>query len=180
VQPPAKGKKNAAIPPHSHLDSAPNQVELAIAKRRGTFMKFVTIGALIAAHIACAAQAAELPRDPSTETTRIGSFAGARVRVPLGATKEKPHAGLAFTATQRTGDTGALRFSKGMELGFAGDGKVRLSLAGKPVSQLRPGAEGPAGRKLGVSTLGWVGIGVAVALVAGTIWFVDAMNDASE
>ena len=143
-------------------------------------MKFVTLGALIAAHIACSAQAAELPRDSSAEPTRTGSFAGARLRVPLGAAKEKPHAGLAFTATQRTGDTGTLRFSKGMELGFSGDDKVRLSFAGKPVSRLKPGAAGPDGRKLGVSTLGWIGIGVGVALVGGTIWLGDAMNDASE
>jgi len=143
-------------------------------------MKFVTMGALIAAHIACAAQAAELPRDPSIEATRIGSFAGARVRVPLGAAKEKPHAGLAFTATQRTGDTGALRFSKGMELGFAGDDKVRLSVAGKPVSQLRQGAKGPDGEKLGFSTTGWIIIGASVVIIVGGLLIFDYIGDQSE
>ena len=140
-------------------------------------MKFVAVGALIAAHIACAAQAAELPRDPSTETTRTASFAGARFRVPLGATKEKPHAGLAFTATQRTGDTGTLRFSKGIELGFAGDDKVRLSLAGRPASQLARSGKAPDGRKLGVSTLGWIGIGVGVAVIGTAVWFYSEMSE---
>jgi hypothetical protein len=42
------------------------------------------------------------------------------------------------------------------------------------------GAAGPGGRKLGVSRLGRVGIGVGVAVIGGTMWFVDAMNDASE
>ncbi len=146
-------------------------------------MKFVAVGALAVAQIALAAQpalAAELPRDSSAGATRVGSFVGARVRVPLGATRERPHAGLAFTATQRSGETGTLRFSKGMELGLAGDDKVRLSIAGRPVSQLRQGGAGPEGRKLGVSTLGWIGIGVGVVVIAGTLWFVDAMNDASE
>jgi hypothetical protein len=143
-------------------------------------MKFVTLGALIAAHIACAAQAAELPREPSTEATRVGTFAGARMRVPLGATKEKPNAGLAFTATQRTGDTGTLRFSKGMELGFAGRDKVQLSLAGRHVSQLRQGAEGPNGRKHGFSTTGWVILGASAVIIIGGVLIFDYLGDQSE
>ena len=145
-------------------------------------MKFIAMGALAAAQIALAAQpaaAAELQREVSGPT-QVGSFVGARLRVPLGATREKAHAGLAFTATQRAGETGALRFSKGMELGFAGDDKVRLSLAGKPVSQLRHSRGAPTGGKAGVSTLGWVGIGVGVVVVvavAAGAWFVSEMNE---
>ena len=145
-------------------------------------MKRAATGAFAAVQIALALQpaaAAELAADGASPS-RVGSFAGARLRVPLGAGGGKAHAGLAFTATQRSGDIGMLRFSKGMELGFAGDDKVRLSLGGRPVSQLAQGREGPRGRKLGVSTLGWVGIGVAVVAVAGAVWFVDAMEDASE
>jgi hypothetical protein len=145
-------------------------------------MKLIVMGALAAAQIALAAQpaaAAELQREASGPN-HMGSFVGARLRVPLGATKEKPQAGLAFTATQRSGETGTLRFSKGLELGFSGDDKVRLSLAGRPVSQLRSGAGAPGGRKAGVSTLGWVAIGagaiVVVTVVAGA-WFVHEMNE---
>jgi hypothetical protein len=126
------------------------------------------------------AAAAELPRESASGPSQVATFGGARIRVPLGATKEKARAGLAFTATQRNRDTGTLRFSKGVELGFAGDEKVRLSLGGRQVSHLAPGAQAPDGRKLGVSTIAWVGIGIGVAAIAGAVWFVDAMNDASE
>lgn len=146
-------------------------------------MKKLPITAFCAAQFmasACPASAAELQRNPPAGASQVGSFVGARARIPLGATREKAHAGLAFTATQRSGETGALRFSTGMELGFAGDAKVRLSLAGRPVSRLGQGGAAPEGRRLGMSTLGWVGIGVAVVAVGGVLWFVDAMNDASE
>lgn len=142
-------------------------------------MKFVTMAALAAAQIALAAQpaaAAELQREASGPN-QIGSFVGARVRVPIGATREKPHAGLAFTATQRAGETGTLRFSKGLELGFSGGDKVRLSLAGRPVSQLRQGAGAPTGRKLGVSPIGWVAIGVGVAVIGTAVWFYAEMSE---
>lgn len=142
-------------------------------------MKFVAMGALAAAQIAFVAQpaaAAELQREASGPT-QMASFVGARMRVPLGATREKAHAGLAFTATQRSGETGTLRFSKGLELGFAGDDKVRLSLAGRPMSQLAPGGKSPEGRKMGVSTLGWIGIGAAVVVVGTAVWFYAAITD---
>ena len=143
-------------------------------------MKFAALAALTAAQIAFAAQpaaGAELIRDAAPGSLEVGSFAGARIRVPLGATKEKAHAGLALTATQRSGDGATLRFSKGVELGFAGDDKMRLSLAGRPVSQLAPGARGPEGRKMGVSTLGWVGIGAAGVVVGAAVWFYATITD---
>jgi len=143
-------------------------------------MKFIAMSTLVACQIALSAQpvlAAELPREAASGPTQVGSFAGARVRVPIGATKEKPHAGLAFTATQRAGDTGTLKFSKGLELGFAGDEKVRLSLAGRPVSRLAPGTRGPDGQKMGVSTLGWIGIGAAVVVVGAAVWFYATITD---
>ncbi|HEX6374580.1 MAG TPA: hypothetical protein VFZ91_02560 [Allosphingosinicella sp.] len=143
-------------------------------------MKFLGLGAFVVAQIAFAAQpamAADLPREASSGPNHVATFVGARIRVPLGATKEKPRAGLAFTATQRSGDTGTLRFSKGMELGFAGDDKVRLSVGGKPVSQLTQGGATPDGRKLGVSTLGWIGIGVGVVVIGTAVWFYAAITD---
>jgi hypothetical protein len=143
-------------------------------------MKMVGLAMLVAAQLvvpARPAMAAELHREASSGPAQVASFAGARLKVPLGATKEKPSAGLAFTATHRSGDTGTLRFSRGVELGFAGDDKVRLSLGGRPVSQLAPGKAGPEGRKAGVSTLGWIGIGAAVVVVGTAIWFYAAITD---
>lgn len=97
---------------------------------------------------------------------QMGAFAGARLRIPLGGS-EKPQAGLAFTSTLRSGRTGELRFAKGAEFGFSGDEPaLRLTLAGMPVSRLTEGRTAPAGHKLGLSTLGWVAIGVGVLAVA--------------
>jgi hypothetical protein len=133
-------------------------------------MKKLLIAAVVAGQIAGSSQAAyaaELPRDGAAMPNQVSAFAGARLRVPLGGGREKPKAGLALTSTLRSGATGEVRFAKGVELGFAGeDAKLRLSLAGKPVAQLAQGGRAPEGRKQGVSTIGWVAIGVGfVALV---------------
>ncbi|HYE27023.1 MAG TPA: hypothetical protein VEA61_02150 [Allosphingosinicella sp.] len=145
-------------------------------------MKFFLAAALTLAQIGTArpASAAELQSHQPTDSIRVGSFVGARVRVPLGASGQRAHAGLALTSTRRAGETGTLRFSKGLELGLAGDDKVQLSLGGKPVSQLAGQGAGPDGRKLGVSTAGWVAIGVGVvALTVGGIyiWLVSQNED---
>lgn len=133
-------------------------------------MKSLIIAALVAAQIAVAAQpavAAELNREAGNMPNQVSAFAGARLRVPLGGRDAKPQAGLALTSTLRSGATGEIRFARGAELGFSGnETKLRLSLAGTPVSQLAQGGQGPQGRKQGVSTIGWVAIGVGfVALV---------------
>ena len=127
-------------------------------------MKKLLIAAVVAAQIAGTSQAvsaAELIRDGGNMPNQASAFAGARLRVPLGGGKDKPQAGLALTSALRSGATGEVRFAKGAELGFGGeDSKLRLSLAGTPVSRLAQGGRGPEGRKQGVSTLGWVAIGV--------------------
>lgn len=147
-------------------------------------MRRLLIAGLVAsAQVLPAAQpamAAELHQDRTGLTNQVSAFAGARVRVPLGGGREKPQAGLALTSTLRGGATGELRFARGAELGFSGDEKVRLSLAGRPVSQLASGGEAGNGRKLGVSTLGYVAIGVGVVVVvslAAGAWFVHEMNE---
>ena len=68
-----------------------------------------------------------------------------------------------------------MRFGEGLEFGVRRDRPLTLSLAGQPLSG--PDAERP---RAGVSTLGWIAIGTAVVVVAGAVWFVDAMNDSSE
>ncbi len=140
-------------------------------------MRSAALCGALAMALAQPAAAAELPREAVSGPSQVASFAGARLRIPLGAAKEKAQAGLAVTATQRSGETGTLRFSKGVELGFAGDDKVRLSLGGTPVSQLAQGGSGPGGRKLGVSTLGWIGIAAAAAVVGTAVWFYVEMSE---
>jgi hypothetical protein len=142
--------------------------------------KLLIAGLVAAAQILPAAQpamAAELHRDRTDSTSQVSAFAGARLRVPLGGKQEKPQAGLALTSTLRSGATGELRFAKGAELGFSGDEKLRLTLAGRPISKLAPGGTAGDGRKLGVSTLGWIGIGAAVVVVGTAVWFYAAITD---
>ena len=134
-------------------------------------MKRLVICALIASQIGLAAQpalAADLGDGSGTAATRQGAFAGARIRIPLGGEADgKVRAGLTVAPlVQRRGTDGTMRtrFGEGLELGFAGPEKPGLLIGGRRLSQLAPGQEGPQGRKMGVSTLGWVGIGVGVAV----------------
>ena len=49
-----------------------------------------------------------------------------------------------------------------------------------PVSRLAQGRTGPDGQRLGISTLGWIAIGVGTFVVvgaaAGYLWFEDAID----
>jgi hypothetical protein len=132
-------------------------------------MRKLLIAGIVAGQVMAAAQpvtAAELDQDRMATPNQISAFAGARLRVPLGGGREKLRAGLALTSTLRSGSTGELRFARGAELGFSGgDSAVRLTLGGTPMSRFAPGRAGPEGRKLGVSTIGWVAIGVGALAV---------------
>jgi hypothetical protein len=134
-------------------------------------MKIMVGAALVAAQILAAgpARAAELPGDPAARTGRFGTFAGARLRLALGGGQERRlRGGLAVAPIQQSRlPSGAerTRFGEGVEFGFAGHDKLRLSLAGTPVSQLAQGGKGPGGAKVGISTIGWVGIGLGTVAV---------------
>jgi hypothetical protein len=129
-------------------------------------MKLMIAAAVIASQLATAAPAAELGGDAQASAQRRGAFAGARFRLPLGGRDAgKARLALALTpAVQSQGRDGALvtRYGQGLELGLAGRDRARLSFAGTPVSRLAGGGEGPGGRRLGVSTAGWVAIGVGI------------------
>jgi hypothetical protein len=147
-------------------------------------MRKMLIAALIgAAQVLPAAQpagAAELHQDRTATSGQVSAFAGARLRVPLGG-RERPQAGLALTSTRRSGPTGELRFAKGAELGFSGtDSKLALNISGRPVSQLATGGPGPAGRKQGFSTAGWIAIGASAAIIIGGVLIFDYLGDQSE
>jgi hypothetical protein len=132
-------------------------------------MRKLLIAGIAAGQIVAAAQpavAAELNQDRMSAPNQVSAFAGARLRVPLGGGREKLRAGLALTSTLRSGSTGELRFARGAELGFSGgESAIRLTLGGTPVSRLAQGRTAPEGRKLGVSTIGWVAIGVGALAV---------------
>ena len=132
-------------------------------------MKTVTIAALIAGQTLAAAPgfAAELEEAPNQQ---LAAFGGLRVRVPLdgSSSQRRIRAGLALAPALHTrsigGDT-RLRIGDGLELGLAENKPLRLSLAGRPVSRLGQDLAGPDGRRMGVSTVGWIAIGVGVAAV---------------
>ena len=135
-------------------------------------MKKLTIAALLAAQVATGAQpamAASLGDERGAVEARQGAFAGARLRIPLDGTKaRKAQAGLTVAPVlQGRGADGRTltRFGEGMELRLVGPQKPELALGGRSIAQLTEGRTGPDGRKLGVSTLGWIAIGVGVAAV---------------
>ena len=144
--------------------------------------KMLIAGLVAAAQILPAAQpaaAAELHEDRTAGASQVSAFAGARLRVPIGG-RERPRAGLALTSTLRSGPTGELRFAKGAELGFSRDRNLQVFVGGVPVSQLAQGRETPKGRKAGVSTTGWIAIGVGVVALAGAAyvaWLVHENNE---
>jgi hypothetical protein len=146
-------------------------------------MKALTMSLLVAGQIALAAQpavAAELGDAPAMESARQGAFAGARLRVPLdGAGARKTKASLAVAPIvqgRRTDGSMRTRFGEGMELRLTGEAKPRLAIGGRSIAQLKEGRTGPDGRKAGISTIGWVAIGVGVAAVAVFTLFESCKN----
>ena len=146
-------------------------------------MKKLTIASVLAAQLLGAAQPVLAADLADARTHETGVFAGFRLRVPLaGETRSQPiRAGLAVAPTVQSralnGGEVRTRFGEGLEFGVNGRQPIGLSVAGTPVSQLVQGPNGPQGDKAGVSTLGWVAIGVgalvAIVLVAGAICLSD-------
>ena len=113
------------------------------------------------------AAAATLESDTRLSAQQRGAFAGARLRMPLGGAEAgKARATLAVAPTlhgQRSDGSVRVRFGEGVELGASRGEEPRLSFGGRPLSQLTEGKQGPQGRKAGISTVGWVAIGVGTA-----------------
>jgi hypothetical protein len=133
-------------------------------------MKKLAIAALVAAQVLTAAEPAFAADLTSNQEIQGGAFGGVRLRVPLGGRvrDNRVRAGFAFapTVSSRSRD-GAVRtrIGEGLELGVTGREPVRLSLAETPVNRLAQGGWGPDGRRLGISTLGWIALGVGAAIV---------------
>ena len=130
-------------------------------------MKKPLIAALVASQVAAAPVLAQ--NYAPVRDTETGTFAGLRLHLSFGGeTREPLRAGLAFAPVARADyQDGRVRtrIGEGLEFGINGRGPVRFSLAGMPVNQLVQGRTGPDGRRMGVSTLGWVAIGVGATVV---------------
>ena len=135
-------------------------------------MKRLTIAALVAAQTLAVQPAVAADLAPGAET-RAGAFGGFRLRVPLdGARGERRvRAGLAIAPaiqSRTAAGESRLRIGEGLELGLAGPGPVRLSLAGQDLRRLGASAQDGQGADEGgggPSTLGWIAIGVGVVAV---------------
>ncbi len=134
-------------------------------------MRQYLAAALVTAQIATAAQpamAADLG-ERGTVAQRQGAFAGARLRIPLnGSRAGKAQAGLTVAPiVQGRQADGSIRtrFGEGVELRLTGETGPQMAFGGRSLAQLTEGRTGPDGRKLGVSTIGWIAIGVGVAAV---------------
>jgi len=133
-------------------------------------MKPFALAGFLAAQLLAGLQPALAAELAESRTPHVGAFAGFRMRLPLDGhgQQRRLRAGLAIAPSmQSRAASGESRLSigEGLELGFAGDEPVRLSLGGTPVSRLAQGPAGPDGRRAGVSTLGWVAIGVGGLVV---------------
>lgn len=148
-------------------------------------MRSVLISALVAGQLMLGAQPALAATLGPGEQTRIGAFGGVQVRVPLGGSRaEAPRASLGIAPIAHSQDqrgAGRTRIGEGLALSLGPNRPVELNLAGTRLDRLglAPARHTPDGPRAGVSTLGWVGIGVgALVVVAGgfAIWFEEAME----
>ena len=133
-------------------------------------MRKLVIASLLAGQILTAAPVGAADFAESRQQ-QAGAFAGLRLRVPLDgeARQRSIRAGLTLAPTMHSRTAGGesqMRIGEGLELGINGRRPVQLSIGGTPVNRLAQGRTGPDGRRLGVSTLGWVAIGAGVVVVA--------------
>ena len=150
--------------------------------RYGNFASALALLATSAQPLAAAELATE-------QQSRLGAFGGVLMQVPFGArgAEAAPRVGLAFgpmRQSQSIGGATRTRFGDGLELGFGGGERgARLTLAGTRIDRLGLAPNGHApegGHRAGVSTLGWVAIGVGAAVVIGLggtyLWLEDALD----
>jgi len=151
-------------------------------------MKIIVSAALIAAQLAAVAQpafAAEIQREATAAT---GAFGGLRLRLPLDGHRNRrtPQLGLAFAPTVHAiSEDGAarMRLGEGLEFGISGRGTApALSIAGRRLGAAQDGQNGEndeSGIDTGEAIL--IGAGVLVLVLgAGTIWFVNELNESSD
>ena len=145
-------------------------------------MKGILIAAILVSQaMSTPAVAADLEPEARMSPRQAGAFAGARLRIPFGggeAGKVLGSLALAPTLHSRRSDGSVrTRLGQGVELGTSGGEKLQVALGGRAVSQIAGGGRVPDGPKAGISPIGWVAIGAAVAAIAYAAWFVHEMND---
>jgi hypothetical protein len=116
---------------------------------------------------------------------RPGAFVGARLTIG-GVTGSKASAALTIAPTQtRTSQSGfsSLRIGEGLALNLTPGAKPTLTLAGIRADTalgLHRNGTVDSDRELGVSTGGWIAIGVGAAVVVGAAVFYSAVTSCEE
>lgn len=132
--------------------------------------------------------AANWQEQPSS--ARPGAFLGARMSLPLGhQTTAKPRAELALAPTTSRISGGGLmrtRIGEGVAFRVSPHSKPTVTLAGLRADRalgLARSARVQPGQKNGLSTVGWVAVGVGTALVVGVVGlalWADHVSDCEE
>jgi hypothetical protein len=150
-------------------------------------MRKLLLSVTMAALAATPAQAADW--QSQAVESRPGVFVGGRLHLSLGGkTAAKPRAALTLAPTMnRMSSSGMTRstIGEGLSLNFSPRSKPTLTLAGIRADTalgLRGHGKAEADRKLGVSSGGWIAIGVgAVAIIAGGLYLAaDHIADCDE
>ena len=123
----------------------------------------------------------------SMTDVRPGAFVGARLHVPLGGNERaRPRASLSIAPASSHISSGGhvrTRIGEGVALNFIPSSRPTVTIAGLRADAafgLQPGGQADAKNKMGVSTGGWVAIGVGVAALIGGIYFVHLVHEADE
>lgn len=124
------------------------------------------------------------------DEARAGAFVGARLQLPLGgAMSAQPRAGFALAPTQSRISTDGMvrtRIGEGLAFNLAPNTRPSVTLAGIRADTalgLQARKRSTPDHKSGVSTGGWIAIGVGTALVVagvGLALLIDAAEDNSE
>jgi hypothetical protein len=140
---------------------------------------------ILAALVTAPAQAGDW-RDGASNI-RPGAFIGAKLQLSTGGREHaQPNASLTVAPTQsRVGADGMLRtrIGDGVAFNLSPGTKPRVTLAGVRADValgLQPGRTANTDKKLGVSSVGWVAIGVGVVAIAGGLYFVHLVREADK
>jgi hypothetical protein len=147
-------------------------------------MRSLILPLLVAGQLTVVAQPALAAGLEPGEQTRVGMFGGLQVRLPIGgeARTQRPSFALGVAPvarSQRLDGSGRMRIGEGFQLRLRPQEPVELRLAGTRLDRLNiaPNGQAPGGQRAGVSTLGWIGIGVGVLAVTGAIVFYAMITD---
>jgi hypothetical protein len=116
---------------------------------------------------------------------RPGAFVGARFQFSLGGrSASKPRAALAIAPTASRISNGAIvqtRIGEGIALNFGG--RPTMTLAGERADRalgFHSAKEVDADRRMGISTGGWIAIGLGAVAVGGGLYFLHLVDEAEE